>query len=91
MFNTAAAYLCTGHRTTLESHPSQTLNASVSIPSGCATLTYSVNLVDPFYSAAALHFDDLFERYGAPIFVLNLVKVRLSIVDRIHQFFNLFS
>ena len=35
----------------------------------------SVNLVDPFYSSAALHFDDLFERYGAPIYVLNLVKV----------------
>lgn len=38
-------------------------------------LTKSVSLVDPFYSAAALHFDNLFERYGAPIFVLNLVKV----------------
>lgn len=37
-----------------------------------------VNLVDPFYSAAALHFDNLFERYGSPIFVLNLVKVMLS-------------
>ena len=35
-----------------------------------------LNLVDPFYSAAALHFDDLFERYGAPIFVLNLIKSR---------------
>ena len=35
-----------------------------------------LNLVDPFYSAAALHFDDLFERYGAPIYVLNLVKAR---------------
>jgi len=33
-----------------------------------------LNLVDPFYSAAALHFDNLFERYGAPIYVLNLVK-----------------
>ena len=35
-----------------------------------------LNLVDPFYSAAALHFDDLFERYGAPVFVLNLIKSR---------------
>lgn len=34
-----------------------------------------MNLVDPFYSAAGLHFDNLFERYGAPIYVLNLVKV----------------
>jgi phosphatidylinositol 3,5-bisphosphate 5-phosphatase len=35
-----------------------------------------LNLVDPFYGAAALHFDNLFERYGAPIYVLNLVKAR---------------
>lgn len=35
-----------------------------------------MNLVDPFYSAAALHFDNLFERYGAPVYVLNLVKSR---------------
>ncbi|KAF2396571.1 hypothetical protein EJ06DRAFT_224844 [Trichodelitschia bisporula] len=35
-----------------------------------------LNLIDPFYSAAALHFDNLFERYGAPIYVLNLVKAR---------------
>ncbi|KAK4230016.1 SacI homology domain-containing protein [Podospora fimiseda] len=35
-----------------------------------------LNLVDPFYTAAALHFDNLFERYGAPIYALNLVKTR---------------
>jgi hypothetical protein len=35
-----------------------------------------LNLVDPFYAAAALHFDNLFQRYGAPIYVLNLVKSR---------------
>lgn len=35
-----------------------------------------LNLVDPFYSAAALHFDNLFDRYGAPLYVLNLVKAR---------------
>ncbi|RJE21732.1 Polyphosphoinositide phosphatase [Aspergillus sclerotialis] len=35
-----------------------------------------LNLVDPFYSAAALHFDNLFERYGAPLYVLNLIKFR---------------
>ena len=35
-----------------------------------------LNLVDPFYTAAALHFDNLFERYGAPIYALNLVKAR---------------
>jgi hypothetical protein len=35
-----------------------------------------LNLVDPFYGAAALHFDNLFQRYGAPVYVLNLVKAR---------------
>ncbi|KZM26829.1 phosphatidylinositol-3,5-bisphosphate 5-phosphatase [Ascochyta rabiei] len=35
-----------------------------------------LSLVDPFYSAAALHFDDLFERYGAPVIALNLIKAR---------------
>ncbi|KAI0023110.1 SacI homology domain-containing protein [Xylariomycetidae sp. FL0641] len=35
-----------------------------------------LNLIDPFYTAAALHFDNLFERYGSPIYVLNLVKAR---------------
>lgn len=33
-----------------------------------------LNLVDPFYTAAALHFDNLFQRYGAPVYVLNLIK-----------------
>jgi hypothetical protein len=35
-----------------------------------------INLTDPFYSAAALHFNSLFKRYGAPVIILNLVKVR---------------
>ncbi|RMZ77672.1 hypothetical protein DV738_g4287, partial [Chaetothyriales sp. CBS 135597] len=35
-----------------------------------------LNVIDPFFSAAAMHFDNLFERYGAPIYVLNLVKAR---------------
>ncbi|PWZ01757.1 hypothetical protein BCV70DRAFT_187632 [Testicularia cyperi] len=33
-----------------------------------------ISLVDPYYSAAALHFDDLFHRYGTPVIVLNLIK-----------------
>lgn len=33
-----------------------------------------VSLVDPYYSAAALHFDELFHRYGTPVIVLNLIK-----------------
>ena len=41
-------------------------------------LTVVVSLIDPFYSATALHFDNLFERYGSPVYVLNLVKVYIS-------------
>ncbi|OZJ05306.1 hypothetical protein BZG36_01584 [Bifiguratus adelaidae] len=33
-----------------------------------------LNVVDPFFSAAALHFDDMFKRYGTPVIVLNLIK-----------------
>lgn len=35
-----------------------------------------LNLTDPFHATAALHFDNLLYRYGAPICVLNLVKQR---------------
>ncbi|KAI9571915.1 SacI homology domain-containing protein [Boletus coccyginus] len=35
-----------------------------------------INVIDPFYSAASRHFNDLFARYGAPIFILNLIKRR---------------
>ena len=37
---------------------------------------------DPFYSAGALHFDNMFVRYGVPIIVLNLVKVPLGATVR---------
>ncbi|KAK5165136.1 phosphatidylinositol-3,5-bisphosphate 5-phosphatase [Saxophila tyrrhenica] len=35
-----------------------------------------LNLQDPFYQPAALHFDNLFGRYGCPVSVLNLIKSR---------------
>ncbi|KAJ7491226.1 SacI homology domain-containing protein [Mycena latifolia] len=35
-----------------------------------------ISVVDPFYTAASRHFDDLFKRYGAPIMILNLIKKR---------------
>lgn len=35
-----------------------------------------VNVIDPFYTAASRHFNDLFARYGAPIFIVNLIKRR---------------
>ncbi|KAJ6606402.1 SacI homology domain-containing protein [Mycena vulgaris] len=35
-----------------------------------------ISVVDPFYTAASRHFDDLFKRYGAPLMILNLIKKR---------------
>lgn len=42
-----------------------------------------VTRVDPYFSAAGLHFDDLFRRYGGPITVLNLIKVRFAPHDEL--------
>ena len=38
----------------------------------------SVTIADPFFVAAGKHFDNLFERYGTPLIILNLIKVRRS-------------
>ncbi|KAL1920313.1 uncharacterized protein VTP21DRAFT_1459 [Calcarisporiella thermophila] len=35
-----------------------------------------LTLIDPYFSAAALHFDQMFKRYGIPVIVLNLVKTK---------------
>ncbi|EKM53859.1 uncharacterized protein PHACADRAFT_209710 [Phanerochaete carnosa HHB-10118-sp] len=35
-----------------------------------------ISVMDPFYTAASKHFDDLFARYGAPVTILNLIKKR---------------
>ncbi|PCH43055.1 hypothetical protein WOLCODRAFT_74198 [Wolfiporia cocos MD-104 SS10] len=35
-----------------------------------------ISVMDPFYTPAARHFDNLFARYGAPIMILNLIKKR---------------
>ena len=45
--------------------PSEGLN-----PKPPVTLAY----FDPLYNATALHFSQLMQRYGSPIYVLNLVK-----------------
>ena len=39
-------------------------------------LCLSVSVVDPFYTAASLHFENLFQSYGTPITILNLIKKR---------------
>lgn len=35
----------------------------------------SVNVSDPYFNLAAVHFNRLLKVYGSPIIVLNLVKV----------------
>lgn len=39
----------------------------------------AVNVVDPFFSAAARHFDSLLRNYGGPIIVLNLIKAKEAV------------
>ena len=46
------------------------------IPASAPLTGKPVSVVDPFFTAAARHFDDLFARYGAPIMMLNLIKKR---------------
>jgi hypothetical protein len=36
---------------------------------------------DPFFAAAARHFDHLFELYGAPVVIFNLIRVRLRLLQ----------
>ncbi|KAK6197965.1 SacI homology domain-containing protein [Scheffersomyces amazonensis] len=33
-----------------------------------------INLSDPFYQSSAIHFNNLFKRYGSPVVILNLIK-----------------
>ncbi|CAI5986894.1 unnamed protein product, partial [Closterium sp. NIES-64] len=39
-----------------------------------------VHRYDPMYTAARLHFENLMERYGRPIIILNLIKVQCGAV-----------
>ena len=76
MCSIVVASLCIGLRTVLELHQNLIFSVKRLIPwMSILWLSLVVNLIDPFYGAAALHFDNLFERYGAPVYVLNLVKV----------------
>lgn len=50
-----------------------------------------INLLDPFYLSSAVHFNNLFERYGLPIVVLNLIKTKEKIPRELklnHHFVN---
>ena len=75
MCSTVAVFRSTGLKIILGSPLNQILRVRGPAVYHKPHLIILVNLIDPFYSAAALHFDDLFERYGAPLYVLNLVKV----------------
>lgn len=35
-----------------------------------------ISVVDPYFSAAACHFDDMLARYGSPVIILNLIKAQ---------------
>lgn len=35
-----------------------------------------INLSDPFYQSSAIHFNNLFQRYGLPVIILNLIKTK---------------
>lgn len=39
-----------------------------------------VDQADPFAHIAALHFDQMLQRFGSPIIILNLVKVQYCLV-----------
>lgn len=39
-------------------------------------VSVAVDQADPFAHVAALHFDQMLQRFGSPIIILNLVKVQ---------------
>lgn len=39
-------------------------------------VSVAVDQADPFAHIAALHFDQMLQRFGSPIIILNLVKVQ---------------
>lgn len=42
---------------------------------------FLVDQADPFAHVAALHFDQMLQRFGSPIIILNLVKVILFYLE----------
>ncbi|XP_011808274.1 PREDICTED: polyphosphoinositide phosphatase [Colobus angolensis palliatus] len=45
----------------------------------------TLDQADPFAHVAALHFDQMFQRFGSPIIILNLVKSKLcNVLDRLN-------
>lgn len=57
------------HRGSIPLYWSQDLNRLPKPP-------IEINLADPYYQSAALHFNNLFKRYGLPVIVLNLIKTK---------------
>uniref|UniRef100_A0A2K5ISU7 SAC domain-containing protein n=1 Tax=Colobus angolensis palliatus TaxID=336983 RepID=A0A2K5ISU7_COLAP len=44
----------------------------------------TLDQADPFAHVAALHFDQMFQRFGSPIIILNLVKKLCNVLDRLN-------
>ena len=77
--STEGAYQSTGRKRQTQWFRNPPLRVSCSYfhsSSKACSSACTVSVVDPFYTAAAKHFDDLFKRYGTPITILNLIKRR---------------
>ncbi|RMC13127.1 hypothetical protein DUI87_10658 [Hirundo rustica rustica] len=63
---------------TLKSETTQTRQESFDIfeDEGLSTQGGNVDQADPYAHVAALHFDQMLQRFGSPIIILNLVKER---------------
>ncbi|CCE86927.1 Piso0_005450 [Millerozyma farinosa CBS 7064] len=57
------------HRGSIPLYWSQDLNRLPKPP-------IEIHLSDPFYQSSAIHFNNLFKRYGAPVIILNLIKTK---------------
>lgn len=57
------------HRGSIPLYWSQDLNRLPKPP-------IEINLLDPYFQSSALHFNNLFQRYGQPIVVMNLIKTK---------------
>lgn len=57
------------HRGSIPLYWSQDLNRLPKPP-------IEINLLDPYFQSSALHFNNLFKRYGQPIVVMNLIKTK---------------
>ncbi|CCG83890.1 protein of unknown function [Taphrina deformans PYCC 5710] len=75
-FHNAKGELCDRYTSFVQHRGSIPLNWTQNVDGVNPKPPIELNVVDPFFSAAALHFDHMFSRYGTPVVVINLVKAR---------------